>query len=332
MLIAFEKVAPYLTNPLVLIGFVLLLVFGLYQALIRSGILQYIGKQASGRTVQALLCSRFVLALVVTVLGFGYQLYKTHVDAAPRVDVNAIVEKLEATHRAQLTRAQQDAEAWKQQAQAAVQALANLRSQKDAPPGINKALARLKQGNTKAAEEIFQVIANRRAASLAANSQAAAAAHRHLGALALLKDTQKALNAYRRATELDPDNAEGWHQLGSLFYRTGKLSQAAAAFRKVLPLGQARNDRSLLAVAYGNLGDIYQIRGDLKHAEAMYAKSLNIDKVLNNKGGMAKAYGNLGLIYETQEILIRLRPCTVKRWYFSINLERNMKALKCSDC
>jgi tetratricopeptide (TPR) repeat protein len=229
MLIAFEKVAPYLTNPLVLIGFVLLLVFGLYQALIRSGILQYIGKQASGRTVQALLCSRFVLALVVTVLGFGYQLYKTHVHAAPRVDVNAIVEKLEATHRAQLTRAQQDAEAWKQQAQAAVQALANLRSQKDAPPGINEALARLKQGNTKAAEEIFQVIANRRAASLAANSQAAAAAHRHLGALALLKDTQKALNAYRRATELDPDNAEGWHQLGSL-----------------LPYGQIKPSRSSL--------------------------------------------------------------------------------------
>src|SRR5215208_6257460 len=134
---------------------------------------------------------------------------------APPVDVNAIVEKYESVHRAELAHLKGEIRFYSTQLTQAVQALANLRGQKDAPPGINEALARLKQGNTTAAEEIFQAIANRRAASLAANSQAAAAAYRHLGALAYLNDKQKALDAYRRAAKLDPDNAEGWHQLGS---------------------------------------------------------------------------------------------------------------------
>ncbi|HKF93426.1 MAG TPA: tetratricopeptide repeat protein, partial [Gammaproteobacteria bacterium] len=85
-------------------------------------------------------------------------------------------------------------------------------------------------------------------------------------------------------------------------------------------------------MAYGNLDNIYEIRGDLKHAEAMYNKSLKIDNALGNKEGMAKAYGNLGLVYQSGGNLIRLRPCTVQASRFSINLERNMKALKCSDC
>jgi len=251
---------------------------------------------------------------------------------APPVDVNAIVEKYESVHRAELAHLKGEIRFYSTQLTQAVQALANLRGQKDAPPGINEALARLKQGNTKAAEEIFQAIANRRAASLAANSHAAAVAYRHLGALAFLNDTQEALDAYRWATELDADNAEDWNATGMLLYRTGELIQAAAAYRRVLSLGRARQDRSLLAMAYGNLDNIYEIRGDLKHAEAMYNKSLKIDNALGNKEGMAKAYGNLGLVYQSGGNLIRLRPCTVQASRFSINLERNMKALKCSDC
>ena len=40
MLEAFSKIAPHLANPLVLVGFVLLLFFGVHRTLIRSGILR----------------------------------------------------------------------------------------------------------------------------------------------------------------------------------------------------------------------------------------------------------------------------------------------------
>jgi tetratricopeptide (TPR) repeat protein len=214
------------------------------------------------------------------------------------VDVNAIVNTLVATHREDVVTREREIDVWKQQAQAAVEVLANLRDQKGAPPSINEALALLKQGNTKAAEGIFQAIAHRKEARIAGNKKEAAAAYRHLGALAYLNDPQKALDAYRRATKLDPDNAAGWNRLGQLFYRTGEPSKAETAFRRVLSLCRAQNDRFLLAMAFKDLGVIYKTRGDLDQAEAIHCKSLEIDKALDNKAGMAADYANLGAIYQ----------------------------------
>ncbi len=73
----FDKVAPYLTHPLALIGFVLLAVFSIHKALIQSGIIPPVGPRVGGRLLQSLLRYGFVIALVVIVLGFALQFYKT---------------------------------------------------------------------------------------------------------------------------------------------------------------------------------------------------------------------------------------------------------------
>jgi tetratricopeptide (TPR) repeat protein len=70
----------------------------------------------------------------------------------------------------------------------------------------------LEKGETKEAAVIFQAIAERKEEDV----KKAAAAYRHLGALSFLDDTQKALAAYRRATELEPDNAVGWEPAWAL--------------------------------------------------------------------------------------------------------------------
>jgi hypothetical protein len=67
----FSKVAPYLTNPLVLIGFVLLLFFGIHRALIKSGVLTPVSKTASSKIVRLLLHYGFIVALLLTLFGFG---------------------------------------------------------------------------------------------------------------------------------------------------------------------------------------------------------------------------------------------------------------------
>lgn len=156
---------------------------------------------------------------------FALQFYKTHRETQPSIDTEAIIEQLKAGHREELGRMegryQEELEDWKQQARGAVTALANLRGQPDAPPDIDKALAMLAEGRTKEAEAIFQTIAERKEEDI----QEAAAAYRHLGALAFLNDTQKALAVYRRATALDPDNAVGWSQLGHLLRRVGELDE-----------------------------------------------------------------------------------------------------------
>ena len=296
----FKDIAPYLTQPLVLVGFVLLLFFGIHRTLLKAGIIPPLTARTGGKVVQLLLRYGFVIALVVILSGFGLQLFKTYRETQPPVDVGAIIEQMAARHRQELAQMESHYQGevgdWKHQAEQAVAALASLRGQADAPPGIEQAVAMLEKGQTEKAEAIFQAIAERKEKDV----KQAAAAYRHLGALAFLGDTQKALTAYRRATELEPGNADGWNQLGHLLRRVGKLDEAEAAYRKVESLGEATNDRELLAAAYGNLGLVYRIRGDLAQAEAMHKKALDLHEALGSKEGMAADYGNLGLVYRTR--------------------------------
>jgi tetratricopeptide (TPR) repeat protein len=121
--------------------------------------------------------------------------------------------------------------------------------------------------------------------------------YRQKGAIAFLQDTGKAISAYTRATELDPDNPEGWNELGALKLRVGELSAAAESMERVLALGNRASDQTVIAAATGNLGVIYRRRGDLDRAEAMHRQSLAINEQLGRKTGMASQYGNLGLVF-----------------------------------
>ena len=51
----FDKIAPYLKDPLVLVGFALLLFFGLTRSMIKSGLLKPISGRLSYRLLQTIL-------------------------------------------------------------------------------------------------------------------------------------------------------------------------------------------------------------------------------------------------------------------------------------
>jgi tetratricopeptide (TPR) repeat protein len=153
----------------------------------------------------------------------------------------------------------------------------------DAPPGIDKALKQLAEGNTADAETIFRAVAEkkiaegkRKEAKRKAANQEAAEALRHLGVLAFLHDTKKALDAYHHSTELDPKNPEGWNRLGYLLHRIRALSEAEKVCQKVVASGQSENDQTSIAIGSGNLGIVYRTRGKLDKAEAMYKKALTL--------------------------------------------------------
>jgi hypothetical protein len=86
---SFARIAPYLTNPLVLIGFVLLLVFGVHRSLIRSGLLRPISQQQSSAVVKLLLKYGLLIALVIVALGFGYVYFTTYLGHAAQVQDTA---------------------------------------------------------------------------------------------------------------------------------------------------------------------------------------------------------------------------------------------------
>ena len=67
----FQKIAPYLQDPLVLMGFALLLFFGFARAVLRAGIVPQLTKAAGHNVVSRMLLYGFVLALAIIALGFG---------------------------------------------------------------------------------------------------------------------------------------------------------------------------------------------------------------------------------------------------------------------
>ncbi|MCI5119328.1 MAG: tetratricopeptide repeat protein, partial [Candidatus Electrothrix sp. LOE1_4_5] len=298
----FEKIAPYLGNPLILVGFVLMLAYGIHWQLMKSGLLRQVSQKDSGLIIRLFLRYGFWLALVLLLAGVGLQFsdralsaWNSYMDKEKVIAVNAgeLAREMVGPLQGQLQAKDEQIKALTE----AIQAL----SKANAPAkNINLALRALERGDTKQAKAIFaQVLRTKEAQGRKANKEAAAAA-RHLGALAYMNSPQEALGHYRKAVQLDPDNAVGWNQLGNLLDRTGELVQAEEAFRKVLALAEVHQDQEEQAMALGNLGIVYQTRGELDKAEQMYRKVLEIYQALGNKEGMATDYGNLGLVYQTR--------------------------------
>ena len=249
-----------------------------------------------------------ILTLGLAIVGGLWAVYQEFRPAAP-IDVVAIVEILAESARQKgvleekLEGAQQREEERSEQIRQlteAVEALTAERGQPDAPQGIDDALDFLAKGETGAAEAVFEEVKARRKAEGEGAFKEAAAAARHIGALAFLHDTDKALAAYREAVALDPDDPDGWNRLGQLLRRTGDLDGATEAYNRVLSLGNRTTDRATIAIATGNLGILYTTRGELDRAEEMYRKSLEINEALGRREGMASDYGNLGILYATR--------------------------------
>ncbi len=76
----FEKVAKHLTRPLVLIGFVLMLIFGIHKLIVQSGLLPQVTQQAGGEIIKLILQYGFWLGLVVAVLGFGHSVLTSYLE------------------------------------------------------------------------------------------------------------------------------------------------------------------------------------------------------------------------------------------------------------
>lgn len=298
----FEKIAPYLTHPLVLVGFVLMLVFGMHKEIVKSGLLPQVSKKDGSEILKLILRYGFWLGLVLVLAGFllqfsgiGLSAWNSYMEKEKVVAVNAgkLAEKLLAPLQGQL-------QSKDEQIKALTESITALSKTGASAASINDALRALEQGDTAKAQAIFaEVLRSKEAEGQKANKEAAAAA-RHLGALAYMNDTKAALAAYYKAVQLDPDNVDGWNTLGSLLYRTGELAQAEAAFRKVLALAEAHQDKEKQAWAYGNLGNVYNTRGELDKAEQMHKKALEIHNHFECKEGSACASINLGNVYHSR--------------------------------
>ena len=93
----FHRIARYLSNPLTLVGYALLLFFGIHKTLISSGILPPVSQAASGTIVTLILKYGFMIALASIVCGFALAFWKEHhaskKPVLARLDAEALVQR-----------------------------------------------------------------------------------------------------------------------------------------------------------------------------------------------------------------------------------------------
>lgn len=209
-------------------------------------------------------------------------------------DIAEIVKILTANH-------QQETQAKDEQIKALTHAITALSQGKGVigtEAEINSAFDALKRGDTTEAKKLFTQAAEKSESVIQAESLKSAEIYRNLGALAFWDNTQEALNAYRRVTELEPDNADGWNELGNLLIRTGELNKAIDAYQKVWELGKLQKNNELIAMACNNLGVIYSKLSELDKAVDFFFKALKINVILEHRESIAEGYVNIGLVYQ----------------------------------
>ncbi|MEQ1610130.1 MAG: tetratricopeptide repeat protein [Hyphomonadaceae bacterium] len=118
-----------------------------------------------------------------------------------------------------------------------------------------------------------------------------------IGALAYLSDTFGAINAYKRASQLNPENAQTFSMLGSLYMRVGRIDEAQQAFEQMMNVADTD---STMARALGNLGVAAMARGELDQAEQYFGDSLEVNTRAGDLGGQGQDLNDLGEIYRVK--------------------------------
>mgnify|MGYP000400671531 CR=1 FL=1 len=165
--------------------------------------------------------------------------------------------------------------------------------------GTEDAVIRLSLRNLRMTASGNMVLVEKQAAGDKARQEAATAA-RHLGALAFPDDTETALQHYRTATRLDPENPAGWAALGSLLSRTGAMADAVRAYKQALTTGRDQGDFGWIAIVANDLGLILQRQGRLPEAIQMFQRALTVNRSLNRQAGIASNLANLGIVHHMQ--------------------------------
>jgi len=127
----------------------------------------------------------------------------------------------------------------------------------------------------------------------------AAFAYRNLGAIAGLADPKRALEAYEKAAELDPDNVVSLYWAGAIQIDHGDLTKAQARLERVLTLAKTDDQAFYKYGALVGLGNIKNRRGDLSGARKSYNDVLAIaERLAKTDPGNVRWQRDLAVSYD----------------------------------
>jgi tetratricopeptide (TPR) repeat protein len=102
------------------------------------------------------------------------------------------------------------------------------------------------------------------------------------------KEFAKAIQAYRKAIELDPTNFEAYNNLGILYQMLGDTKSALTAYQK------STDTNPMYEKGYNNLGLLFLLEGHYEEALEVFQKVLGINA--NN----IESHINLGVLFKKQ--------------------------------
>ncbi|AWZ02587.1 photosystem I assembly protein Ycf3 [Rhodobiaceae bacterium] len=161
-------------------------------------------------------------------------------------------------------------------------------------PQADDAIEHLRRGDTDQAKRLYRQIGEAKENQGIASNKEAAKAYVNLGAIASLNNTDEALAAYTKATELDNSNVRAWNELGGVQLSKNILDAAKDSYTRVQSLSK---NKLWAATALCNLGLIAIKEGDQTTAEDLLNLSLNLHEQMGDKEGKATVLGNLGVIH-----------------------------------
>jgi len=159
----------------------------------------------------------------------------------------------------------------------------------------------LARGKPEVAKSLHKAYAESQTAANEPKRQEEAEAYRRWGALAFVDNTAEALEAYKKAVEVWPEDIRAWNQLGHLYLRMGESDSAFEAYKTVADLADSTEEPQVwTAVTLGNLAHVHRVRSELDDALEKYERMLEIASELGRKGTMALTYGHMGAVYEAR--------------------------------
>jgi tetratricopeptide (TPR) repeat protein len=217
--------------------------------------------------VFAAICAMFILTAGAVVFSiFAYQARNAAVRQRAEVlrGVDTLVAKLSVG----------STDVDKQALSAALSSIAAGAAQGD--ERLQSALNLLKENKVAEAETLLRAIAEEKAARAQNDRRDAAVAWRNLATSVGLSDPKRALDAYKKAAELDPDDIESTFWIGRIQIDRGFLDEAEMQFQRVLSLPTTDDQATYKLQADLGLGDIRVQRGDLSGALDFYKQAFAV--------------------------------------------------------
>ena len=119
-------------------------------------------------------------------------------------------------------------------------------------------------------------------------------------------DLDRAIADYNKAIELNPELADAYNNRGNTCSDKGELDRAIADYNKAIELNPK------LELAYYNRGAVHYNKGELDCAITDYDKAIELNPELadayNNRGNAYRRNGNVDLAIEDYNRTIELRP------------------------